>query len=69
VGLATLYRAQGRDAEARTVLSGVVTALPQPDADAFWTVVHAFNLLGDRDAAREWSMKARARFPRDSRFK
>ena len=69
VGLATLYRSQGRDADARTVLAGVVTTLPQPNADAFWTVVHAFTVLGDATAAREWAAKARSSFPNDRRFR
>jgi len=69
VGLATLLRSQGRDAEARTVLAGVVTSLPQPTADAYAIVVRAFNVLGDTAAAREWSVKARARFPADPRFR
>jgi choline-sulfatase len=69
VGLATLYRSQGRDAEARTVLAGIVTTLPQPSADAYATVVRAFTVLGDGAAAREWSAKARAVFPGDARFR
>ena len=69
VGLATLLRSQSRDAEARTVLAGVVTTLPQPTADAYATVVHAFTVLGDTDAAREWAAKARGRFPADARFR
>jgi len=69
VGLATLLRSQSRDAEARTVLAGVVTSLPQPTADAYAIVVRAFNVLGDTVAAREWSVQARARFPADPRFR
>jgi arylsulfatase A-like enzyme/Tfp pilus assembly protein PilF len=69
IGLATLYRSQGRDSEARTVLSGMITAQPQPTADAYSTVVHAFTVLGDAQAAREWTAKARARFPQDPRFR
>jgi len=69
VGLATLYRSQGRDADARTVLAGVVARLPQPNADAYWTVVRAFTVLGDTAAAREWTAKARALFPGDRRFR
>jgi arylsulfatase A-like enzyme/Tfp pilus assembly protein PilF len=69
VGLATLYRSQQRDADARTVLAGVVTTLPQPNADAYWTVVHAFTVLGDTAAAQEWRAKAHARFPKDGRFR
>ena len=68
VGLATLYRSQRRDADARAVLAGVVTTLPQPNADAYWIVVHAFTVLGDTAAAQEWRAKAHARFPHDPRF-
>jgi arylsulfatase A-like enzyme/Tfp pilus assembly protein PilF len=68
VGLATMYRSQGRDGEARTVLAGVVTTQPQPNAEAFWTVVHTFTVLGDAAAAREWTAKARNAFPNDRRF-
>jgi tetratricopeptide (TPR) repeat protein len=69
VGLATLYRSQGRDQEARAVLDGLIAAQPQPDAGVYWTVVHAFTVLGDAAAAREWTAKARAQFPRDARFR
>jgi tetratricopeptide (TPR) repeat protein len=69
MGLATLYRSQGRDADARTVLAGIVTTLPQPSADAYATVVRAFTVLGDAEAAREWKAKARAAFPNDARFR
>jgi Tfp pilus assembly protein PilF len=69
VGLATLYRSQGRDADARVVLGGLVAAQAQPNADAYWTVVHAFSVLGDTVAAREWAAKARTSFPSDPRFR
>ena len=69
VGLATLYRSQGRDAEARTVLGGLIAAQPQPNADSYGTVVHAFTVLGDTQAAREWAAKAHSRFPSDPRFR
>lgn len=69
VGLATLLRSQSRDEEARAVLAGVVTALPQPTADAYATVVRAFSVLGDAAAAREWASRARAQFPGDARFR
>jgi choline-sulfatase len=67
-GLAILYRSQGRDAEARGVLEGVVTANPRAGADEYWTVVRAFTTLGDVTAARAWAGRARARFPGDRRF-
>ena len=69
VGLATLYRSQSRDQEARAVLGGLIAAQPRPDADAYWTVVHALTVLGDAAAARAWTVKARAQFPRDARFR
>lgn len=69
IGLANLYRSQGRDAEARTALAGIVTTLPQPNADAYWMVVRALTAQRDPVAAREWSAKARALFPADRRFR
>jgi arylsulfatase A-like enzyme/tetratricopeptide (TPR) repeat protein len=69
VGLAMLYRSQGRDAEARTALAGLVAAQQKPNAEAYWTVVHTFSVLGDAAAAREWASRARAQFPRDTRFR
>jgi hypothetical protein len=69
VGLAMLYRSQGRDAEARAALDGLVKSAPRPDAEAYWTVVKTFALLGDAAAARDWAARARAQFPRDARFR
>jgi len=69
VGLATLYRSQGRDAEARAVLGGLIAAEPHPTADHYWTVVRTFSVLGDVDAAREWAAQARTRYPSDPRFR
>jgi arylsulfatase A-like enzyme/Tfp pilus assembly protein PilF len=69
VGLATLYRSLNRDAEAREVLGGLVAATPGADASTYWTVVRAFTMLGDAEAARDWKTRARARFPDDPRFR
>ena len=69
VGLATLYRSQGRDADARAVLGGLIAAEPRPSADSYWTVVRTFSVLGDVEAARHWAGQARARFPSDPRFR
>ena len=69
VGLAMLYRSQGRDEEARSVLGGLVSALPKPTADAYWTVVKTFSILGDGPAAKEWAARGRAQFPGDRRFR
>lgn len=69
IGLATLYRSLGRDAEARDVLGGLVASTPNADASIYWTVVRTFATLGDTEAAHEWSTRARARFPNDARFR
>jgi choline-sulfatase len=69
VGLATLYRSQGRDDDARRTLGGIVTAAPEPTADSYWTVIRSFNVLGDAQAAREWTSRAHDRFPSDLRFR
>lgn len=69
VGLATLYRSQGRDGEARLVLGGLIAAEPRPSADAYWTVVRTFLVLGDGQAAREWALRAHTAFPSDPRFR
>ena len=67
-GLGILYRSQGRDAEARRTVEGVVTANPRAGAEEYWTVVHTLSTLGDATAAREWARRAHARFPADRRF-
>jgi tetratricopeptide (TPR) repeat protein len=69
VGLATLYRSQGRDAEAREVLGGLIAAEPRATADSYWTVVRTFRVLGDGEAAQVWAARARAAFPADARFR
>jgi arylsulfatase A-like enzyme/Tfp pilus assembly protein PilF len=69
LGLAMLYRSQGRDAEARTVVEGLVKADPRVGPETYWTVVRAFSVLGDSAAAREWASRARALFPKDARFR
>jgi arylsulfatase A-like enzyme/tetratricopeptide (TPR) repeat protein len=69
VGLAMLYRSQGRDVEARAALGGLVQAEKAPTAETYWTVVRTFAVLGDAEAAREWARQARARFPADPRFR
>jgi choline-sulfatase len=68
VGLAALYRSQGRDGEARAVLEGVVTANPRAGADEYGLIVRTFSLLGDTGAARAWAARAHDRFPADRRF-
>ena len=69
VGLAMLYRSQGRDREARASLAGLIASLPRPTPEAYLTVVRAFSALGDLEASREWTARARARFPADARFR
>jgi tetratricopeptide (TPR) repeat protein len=69
VGLAMLYRSQGRDAEARAVLEGLVSSTPQAGADVYWTVAKTFNDIGDAEAAHAWAARGRSRFPQDPRFR
>jgi Tfp pilus assembly protein PilF len=69
VGLAALYRSQGRDADARSVLEGLVTANPRAQADDYATVVRALSTLGDPQAARVWAARGHALFPGDQRFR
>lgn len=69
VGLAILYRAQGRAAEARSAAAGIVTAHPRPGADEYWTVLRTLRGLEDEAAARAWAHDARRRFPSDPRFR
>jgi tetratricopeptide (TPR) repeat protein len=69
VGLAMLYRSQGRDDEARAVLGGLVGAESPPSAETYWTVVHTLSILGDAAGARQWAGRARALFPSDPRFR
>jgi arylsulfatase A-like enzyme/Tfp pilus assembly protein PilF len=69
VGLAMLYRSQGRDGEARRALEGVVGANPRAGADDYWVVARTFTVLGDDVAARRWSGLGRQRFPGDPRFR
>ena len=69
VGLATLYKSQGRAAETRAVMADLVARTPEPTAETYWTVVHTLTVLGDAAAAREWATRAREKFPHDPRFR
>ena len=69
VGLAILYRSQGKDEAARAVLAELVTANPHASANDYWTVVRTLAGLGDVPAARDWAARARTAFPSDSRFR
>ena len=69
IGLAILYRSQGRAADAREAVAGIVTRHPQPGPNEYWTVVRTLAGLGDADGAREWAAQARTRFPADPRFR
>jgi hypothetical protein len=62
-------RSQGRDAEARTVLAGIVTENPGAGADEYFAVARTLVVLGDVPAAREWAARARALYPSDRRFR
>jgi tetratricopeptide (TPR) repeat protein len=69
VGLALLYRSQGRDAAARQVLTDLVAAERPATADTYWTVLRTLLVLGDTDAAREWASRAQSLYPSDPRFR
>jgi choline-sulfatase len=69
VGLATLYKSQGRAGDARAVMADLVARTPEPTADTYWTVVHTLTVLDDAAGAREWAARGREKFPRDSRFR
>ena len=69
VGLGILLRSQGRDAEARDVISGIVTANPRAGADEYAVVAHTLAGLGDIPAAREWAERGRSLYPADPRLR
>ena len=69
VGLGVLYRSQGRDAESRDVLAGIVTENPRAGADEYFAVARTLVVLGDTPAARDWAARARALYPSDPRFR
>lgn len=69
VGLALLYRSQGRDAEVRDILAGVVTANPHAGAEEYFVVARTLAVLGDAPAAREWAVRAHTLYPSDPRFR
>jgi len=67
-GLAMLYRSQGRDAEARQVVLGLISDPSRATADNYWTVVRTLTILGDGESAQRLKTEARSRFPSDPRF-
>jgi arylsulfatase A-like enzyme/Tfp pilus assembly protein PilF len=69
IGLGLLFRSQGRDAEARDVLAGIVTANPRAGADEYVVVARTLATIGDLEAAREWASRGRALYPKDPRLR
>ena len=69
VGLSMLLRSQGRDDEARAVIDGLVEGRAGAGADDFDVVVKTLSGLGDNEAAAQWRGRARARYPKDPRFR
>ncbi len=69
VGLGLLFRSQGRDAEARDALAGIVTANPRAGADEYVVVARTLETLGDVDAARDWAGRGHALYPADPRLR
>jgi hypothetical protein len=64
-----LLRSQGRDAEARAVIGGLVEGQARAGAEDFDVVVKTLDGLGDNEGASAWRARARARYPKDSRFR
>jgi tetratricopeptide (TPR) repeat protein len=69
IGLGLLFRSQGRDAEARDALAGIVTANPRAGAEEYVVVARTLATLGDVDAARDWARRGRALYPADPRLR
>jgi tetratricopeptide (TPR) repeat protein len=69
VGLGLLFRAQGRDAESRDALAGIVTANPRAGADEYVVLARTLATIGDLEAAREWASRGRALYPKDARLR
>lgn len=69
VGLSLLLRSQGRDDEARAAIGGLVQGNPKATADDFEVVIRTLQGLGDGDGAALWKTRARARYPKDPRFR
>jgi len=69
IGLGRLFRSQGRDAEARNVVTGIVTANPRAGADEYVVVARTLARLGDAEAARDWARRGRALHPADPRLR
>ena len=69
IGLARLFRAEGRDGEARDALAGIVTANPRAGADDYVVVARTLARLGDAEAARDWTDRGRALYPADPRLR
>jgi tetratricopeptide (TPR) repeat protein len=69
IGLGLLFRSQGRDADARDALAGIVTANPRAGADEYVVVARTLATLGDLEAARDWASRGRALYPGDPRLR
>jgi tetratricopeptide (TPR) repeat protein len=69
IGLGLLFRSQGRDAEARDALAGIVTANPRAGADEYVVVARTLATIGDVEAARDWASRGRALYPNDPRLR
>jgi Flp pilus assembly protein TadD len=60
-GLAMLYASQGREAEARQSLTGLVRDLGTPEA--YFAAAKTYEILGDAASAHELQMQAKKLFP------
>jgi arylsulfatase A-like enzyme/Flp pilus assembly protein TadD len=69
IGLTMLLRSQGRDADARSAIGGLIEGNPMAGPDEFETVIRTLGGLGDSEGAASWIARARARYPKDPRFR
>jgi choline-sulfatase len=60
-GLGTLFWSQGRDAEARETISGIVEKNGSAGHAEYAAVIRAFEVLGDAPSAAEWRGRAQAK--------
>lgn len=69
LALALLYRSQGRDAEVRSVLEGLVASESPRRPDSYAAAIRTLGVLGDAEGARAFTAQARQMFPSDRRFR
>lgn len=69
IGLTLLLRSEGRDEDARAVIGGLIEGNPTAGPEDFEVVIRTLQGLGDAEGASLWITRARARYPKDPRFR